>query len=138
MAKKEELWYVVPEIEVRVHESWTNLIEYCKENLPYGDIKIQISNAQPTKRIKETPKIRFDKITPGKVEGNWYLIPSLGLHVHECWVNLVQWCQNYFCKGELELRIVNGQPVELLSSSQDIRFNKKDTIPAGTPLNFTK
>ncbi len=138
MVKKDEIWYVVPEVEVRIHSSWINLIQYCKDNIPYGSIRIQVSNSQPTKRSNETPSIRFDKITPGKVEGNWYLIPSIGVYVHECWVNLVQWCQNYFPKGELEIKLVNGQPIDLLSAKQEIRFDKKETIPEGTPLNFSK
>jgi hypothetical protein len=137
MAKKEEVWYVVPEIEVRVHESWIRLIQYCQANLPYGELKIQLSNAIPTKRVKEIPNIRFDKQT-SKQEGTSYIIPSLDVHVHEYWVNLIQWCQSYFTKGEIEFKLVNSCPADLISAKQDMRFDKLDTIPAGIPLNFSK
>lgn len=137
MAKKEEIWYVVPEIEVRVHESWIKLIQYCQENLPYGTIRIQISNAMPTKRIKETPNIRFDK-QKSRSEGKSYLISSIDVHVHEYWINLIQWCQNYFAKGEIEFKLISACPADLISVKQEIRFDKSDTIPDGIPLEFTK
>lgn len=137
MSKKEEIWYVVPEIEVRVHQSWVRLIKYCEENLPYGDLKIQVSNSMPTRRVKETPSIRFDK-NNSKSDGISYLIPSLDIHVHEYWVNLIQWCQNYFVKGEIEFRLVNSLPTDLLSAKQDTRFDKPETIPSGMPLNFSR
>ena len=135
---KEEIWYIVPEIEVRVHESWIKLIQYCQETLPYGDIRIQISNALPTKRVKETPSIRFDKQGAPKTDGTWYIIPSLDCRVHEYWINLIQWCQNYFVKGSIEFRLINAQPTDLLDVKQDMRFDRPDTIPPGIPLNFTK
>ena len=132
-----EQWYIVPELEVRIHQSWVDMINYCKDNLPYGDIKIQIANAMPTKRLKETPKIRFDKQSSVKIKtGQWYLIPSTGEHIHEYWINLIQWCQNYFVKGVIEFRLIGGQPTELLAAKQDIRFDKPETIPAGEPLVF--
>ena len=135
---KEEIWYIVPEIEVRVHESWIKLMQYCQENLPYGEIKIQVSNAQPTRKLKETPNIRFDKQVVPRVDGTWYLIPSLDCKVHEYWVNLIQWCQNYFVKGEIEFKLVNAQPTELINAKQDVRFDRPDTIPTGTPLSFAR
>ena len=138
MAKKEEFWYVVPEIEVRVHESWINLIKWCQENLPYGELKIQIANSQPTKRLKEIPSIRFDKQAPVKSNGTWYLIPSLDIRVHEYWINLIQWCQNYFIKGKIDFRLVNALPTELIAAKQEFRFDKPDTIPLGVPLEFSK
>lgn len=62
MAKeKEEKWYVVPELEVRVHESWINLVNWCQTQMPYGDIEIRIVNGQPTERLSYHPKVRFDK-----------------------------------------------------------------------------
>jgi len=59
--KEEELWYVIPELEVRVHQSWINLVQYCRDQIPYGDITIRIVNGQPTELISSNPKVRFDK-----------------------------------------------------------------------------
>ena len=136
---KEEIWYVVPEIEVRIHESWVHLIQYCQDSLPYGELRIELSNAQPTKKIKETPSIRFDKQFSGRGDnGTVYVIASLNVRVHENWINLIQWCQNYFTKGKLTFKLHNSTPTDLLSAEQEVRFDKPDTIPPGMPLNFTK
>jgi len=138
MSKAEDKWYIVPELEVRVHESWVTLIQYCQQSLPFGDIKIEISNAQPGKRLKETPNIRFDKQPSAMKDGVWYTISSLDVRVHEYWINLIQWCQNYFAAGTLEFRLVNAQPTELLGVHQRVYFSKPETIPTGTPLDFIK
>ena len=138
MKKTEEKWYVVPEIEVRVHESWVTLITYCQDNFPYGELKVKINNAQPGKRIKETPVIRFDKKTSKISDGRSYIIPSLDVRVHEYWINLIQWCQNCFVAGDLEFTLVGGQPIELMGAHQSVRFDKPETIPNGVPLNFDR
>lgn len=137
MQKNNDIWYIVPEIEVRVHESWIRLIQYCQESLPYGELKIQVANAIPTKKIKETPNIRFDKQI-SKINGTSYLISSIDVHVHEHWINMIQWCQNYFTKGEMEFKLVNACPTDLVSVKQDIRFDKSETIPNGLPMNFSR
>ena len=59
--KNEDKWYLVPEIEVRVHESWINLVQYCRDQIPFGDIKIRIVNGQPTDLLESKPRVRFDK-----------------------------------------------------------------------------
>ena len=61
MAKTEEKWYLVPDIEIRIHESWINLVRYCQDKFPYGDLTIRIVNAQPTDLLDQKPKVRFDK-----------------------------------------------------------------------------
>ena len=69
MPKPEEKFYVVPELEIRVHESWINLVSWCQNQMPFGDIKIRIVNGQPTELLEQRAKIRFDKnvsIPPGK------------------------------------------------------------------------
>jgi len=131
-------WYVVPELEVRIHSSWIELIRHCQIDMPYGDLKIKIANALPTKRVKETPKIRFDNPMVRKTVGNIYVIKSTGDRVQEYWVNMIQWCQNYFQLGDIEVRIVNACPTELLSAKQEARFDKPDTLPLGEPLKFDK
>ena len=60
--KNDEKWYLVPDIEVRIHESWINLVRYCQEQIPFGDIKIRIVNGQPTELLESRPRVRFDKL----------------------------------------------------------------------------
>ena len=69
--KTEEKMYLVPDLELRISESWINLIAYCQEKFPYGDITIRIASAQPTELLDEKPKVRFDKryTIPGTVFG---------------------------------------------------------------------
>lgn len=139
MAKNdEELWYVVPELEVKIHQSWINLIQYCQDNLPFGDLRVEISNGQPGKRLKETPSIRFDKQSVQVKGGVSYLIQSLDFRVHEYWVNCIQWCQNYVVSGIIEFRLVGSLPTELLGVKQNVNFSKPETIPDGLPLSFSK
>ena len=61
-SKPEEKWYLVPEVEVRVHESWINLVVYCRDQMPFGDIKIKIVDGRPTTLLEQRPSIRFDKV----------------------------------------------------------------------------
>ena len=136
---KEDIWYIVPELEIRVHEAWVNLSEYCRKSFPYGSLSIRIANGLPTKRLKEVPSIRVDRQDPASVKnGTWYLIPSIEVRVHEYWINLVFWCQNYFTSGDLGLKVIAGQPTELVSCNQKVDFSKKETIPPGIPLTFNR
>ena len=61
--KDEEKWYLVPDVEIRVHESWIRLIRFCQTSLPNGQICFKINNSQPGKLVWEYTKrdIRFDK-----------------------------------------------------------------------------
>ena len=61
MPKTEEKCYLIPDIEIRIHESWINLVRYCQDKFPYGDITIRIVDAQPTDLLDQKPKMRFDK-----------------------------------------------------------------------------
>ena len=61
--KTEEKWYLVPEIEVRIPESWINVVRYCQEQLPFGDIKIRIVNGAPTELLESRARVRFDRST---------------------------------------------------------------------------
>ena len=63
MPKAKEQWYLVPEIEVRIPESWINVIRYCQEQLPFGDIRIRIVNGAPTELLESCPRVRFDRPT---------------------------------------------------------------------------
>lgn len=57
----EEKVYIVPELEIRISESWVNLIHWCQTSFPHGDIKIKIVNGLPTELLEQHAKIRFDK-----------------------------------------------------------------------------
>ena len=133
----EEKWYVVPEIEVRVHQSWITLIKYCQETLPYGDLYIEINNGQAGKRIKEIPSIRFDK-HPTSREGVNYIIQSLDVRISKSWIDMIQWIQTYFISGKFGFRIISAQPTELLMTKQKVDFSKPETIPTGMPLDFSR
>ena len=65
--KNEEKVFIVPELQIRVSESWVRLVRYCQVNFPNGELKIRIVNAQPTELLEQKAKIRFDKeeIIPG-------------------------------------------------------------------------
>jgi hypothetical protein len=138
MPGKNENFYIVPEIDVKVHESWIKLVQYCQSNLQYGDLRIQISNSIPTKRMHETPNIRFDKQSGSMRDGITYYIKSIDTHVHESWIYMVQWCQNYFVSGVIEFKLVGSVPTELISADQKVDFSKLSTIPPGIPLKFSK
>ena len=53
--------YLIPEIEIRVSESWIRLIRFCQVELPHGDLKVRIVNAQPTELLEAKRKVRFDR-----------------------------------------------------------------------------
>lgn len=135
-SKTEETWYVVPEVEIRIHSSWIELVKHCQDSLRHGSIKFKINNAIPGKIIKETPKIRFDVSNAAATKQPNYYIESIDIKVPVAWVNLVSWAQNYFVAGAIELKIVNACPTELISAEQDVRFDKPETIPPGLPLKF--
>ncbi len=63
MPKVEEKLYLVPELEIRISQSWINLISYCQEKFPYGDLTVRIVNAQPTDLLESRPRVRFDKVS---------------------------------------------------------------------------
>lgn len=141
MPKTAEETYLVPELELTITQAWITLIAYCQENLPYGDLFVEINNGQPGKKVKEVPNIRFDKPTPSPApskEGQTYLIQSLGMRIPEPWIALIQWCQSYFVSGRIGFRVVNAYPTELLQTKPKVDFSKPETIPSGIPLEFDK
>jgi len=54
---------LVPEVEVRISESWINFIQWSKNNIPNGQICFTIANGEPVKLITKYTEtnIRFDK-----------------------------------------------------------------------------
>ena len=71
-----------------------------------------------------------------KLDERWYVVPELEIRVHESWINLVHWCQNNAPFADIEIRIVNGQPTELLGCKPKVRFDKQASIPAGLPVKL--
>jgi len=138
MPKIEETTYLVPEINVTITQSWVALITYCQDNLPFGDLCVEISNGQPGKRVKETPSIRFDKSPRQPKNGTTYIIQSLDIRIPKPWIDMVQWCQQYLISGRMTFRLVDSQPTELLSVKQTVNFSRPETIPAGIPLDFDR
>lgn len=63
-----------------------------------------------------------------------YLIPELEIRISESWINLINWCQMQAPFSDVEVRIVNGQPTDLLACKPKVRFDKQPTIPQGTPF----
>lgn len=137
MPKTEEITYLVPEVDATVSQAWVNLIQYCQENLPYGDLYIEINNGQPGKKVKEIPSIRFDH-QPVVKEGITYIIQSLDMRVPKSWIDMILWVQVFFISGRLGFRIISAQPTELLLAKSNVNFSKPETIPSGMPLNFNR
>ena len=137
-SESKEETYLVPEIDLTITKAWINLIAYCQENLPYGDLFVEINSGQPGKRVKEVPSVRFDKPVSQPKEGQVYLIQSLSMQIPKPWIDLIQWCQEYFASGTMGFRIVSASPTELLQAKQKVNFSKPETIPSGIPLEIDK
>jgi len=45
------------------------------------------------------------------------------------WKELIKFCADSFPHGELKIKIVNSQPMELLEMKRRIRFDKQATVP---------
>jgi hypothetical protein len=72
----------------------------------------------------------------GSPEEKFYIVPELNIRVSESWVNLVFWCQNEMPNGEIKVKIVNGQPTELLEKKERVRFDKQGGTATSTkPFN---
>lgn len=49
--------------------------------------------------------------------------------VPEAWMNLIKYCQTILPHGEIQVRIVNGLPTDLVGEKKRIRFDKDMTVP---------
>ena len=60
---KQKTEVLVPEVEVRISESWISLINWCKNNIPNGQVCFLINNGEPGKLVNKYTEanIRFDK-----------------------------------------------------------------------------
>ena len=57
---------------------------------------------------------------------------AVEIRVTDNWINLIRFCATEFPYGDLGVRIVKGEPTELLldKTKRKIRFDKESTIPA--------
>mgnify|MGYP001572494347 CR=1 FL=1 len=51
---------LLPEIEVRVSESWINFIQWCKINVPHGQVCFKINNGEPGDLVNDYTKVRIN------------------------------------------------------------------------------
>ena len=56
-------------------------------------------------------------------------IPPVEIHVTEAWIRFIRYCQTELPHGEVKVKIVNGDPTQLLGFSRSVRFDKPETIP---------
>ena len=61
MSPKNNNDYLIPELEIRISQSWVRLVRFCQAEFPNGDLKVRIVNGQPTELLEQKPRIRFDK-----------------------------------------------------------------------------
>lgn len=52
--------FLVPEIEVRISESWINLIQWCKLNIPHGQVCVELNNGEPGNLIHDHTKVKIN------------------------------------------------------------------------------
>jgi hypothetical protein len=67
-----------------------------------------------------------------------YIVPEINIRVSESWINLIYWCQTQCPHGDIEIKIVNGLPTDLVSWKPRIRFDKSNSIPSDSPLPMPK
>ena len=63
LERQADRMWLVPELEIRISESWIRLIRYCQTSLPNGQLCFKVNNAEPGRLVSEHTKrdIRFDK-----------------------------------------------------------------------------
>ena len=49
--------------------------------------------------------------------------------VTEAWINFMRFCYQEFPHGEITIKIVNSQPMDVINYKPKINFGKKQTIP---------
>ncbi len=54
-----------------------------------------------------------------------YIIPELDIRVSKAWLNFIVYCQSTFPHGEISIKIVNGQPTEMIDKKEKIRFDRE-------------
>jgi hypothetical protein len=45
------------------------------------------------------------------------------------WARVIHYCKTKLPHGEITFQVVNGEPVDLISSKEKIRFDKPDFFP---------
>jgi len=57
-SKKNEV--LVPEIDVRISESWINFIQWCKCNIPHGQVCVELNGGEPGNLIHDHTKVKIN------------------------------------------------------------------------------
>lgn len=69
-------------------------------------------------------------MTPTKPADQGPLGPmEVDVRIPGSWVRFISYCQTEIPHGDMKIKVVNGQPVKLLESKPDIRFDKDSAIP---------
>ena len=58
--QQDRVWFV-PQLEVRISESWVRMVRRCQTEFPDGVMRLTIANAEPKSVLDWKPNIRFDK-----------------------------------------------------------------------------
>ncbi len=51
------------------------------------------------------------------------------VRVSKAWIRFIRYCQVELPHGEIRVRIVNGQPYDLLDYKRKLNFSREETIP---------
>ena len=52
------------------------------------------------------------------------------LKISTAWANFILYCQKVVPYGDIKIRIVNGEPRDLLSTDRKIKFDQPQTLPS--------
>lgn len=55
-------------------------------------------------------------------------IPELEIQVSKNWLRLIRYCQVELPHGEIKIRIVNGQPTDLIEEKRKRRFDREQNF----------
>ena len=56
-------------------------------------------------------------------------VTEVEVRISPSWVNFINWCKVTCPFADISVRIVAGQPTDLLDAKQKIRFDKDTSIP---------
>ena len=146
-------------LELEVHRSWTNHIEWVHQTIPFGQVCIKVVNGNPGKLVHEHTffDIRFDQdlISPKPIEDiDFAKLEPQGtkkkgskgknkkaakqsevvlMKVPVSWINLIYFCKTILTNGQLCYQTIKGEPRSFVKelSELDIDFSlDKNILPA--------
>ena len=56
------------------------------------------------------------------------------IKISDAWIRFIKYCQQRLPYGDIKVRIVNGEPTDLLEEKEKIRFDRETTIPKGNHI----